>query len=456
MPKYVLKGAAYKLPVLEGYTFETGEPVATKCDVFIHDDNGNERQVSGTGFTSYATNKTTVIYRLTSEDSSSEKRYEIPVIDVGYDDTLRIADYFIGENIQKDAQNDRILVYTQEKGTQSFEFVNPLQMFDFRTVFHISTATNKFQVINVYLQDSENPEIEIKVSYKRNTAGNTLFTVNDGSTTYQATADFIESNLENFRLFYNNETRKISPATSFGVLVEQDLKGNTFNGFPSQKAYIRFELEGITGKAGIEFLTINNQPISKVAYDLLAPEISVNVEKGKKQLGEEVVIKSTYTSDVLDPDVEFKMYVKTPSKQYAVSTDGITLNELASAARDYTIIADEYGSYEVYYEAVDTNDRKAIYSYVFTVVDSTPPTISLGVKETSANVGDTVVVATASATDNLTNCTILKKVVFPDGAMVSLPGNSFVATQAGEYVVYYFAYDESFNLMTDSYVIRVS
>lgn len=456
LPKYLIQGAMYKLPTLEGYAFDTGAPVLTKCDIYVQDDEGTERKLNGTNFTSYATSKTTVIYRLGNGGNVSEKRYQIPVVNVGYDSSLRIADYFVGENFTKDAQNDRILIQTQATGTQSFEFINPLQVFDFKTVFHVSNATNKFQVINIYLQDSKNREIEIKVSYKRNTAGNTIFTVNDGSTTYKSTADFIESNQENFRLFYNNETRKISPSTAFGVLVEKDLNGNDFYGFPSQNVYMRVELAEITGKAGVEFLTINNQPMSKVAYDLLSPEISVNIEKGKKKLGEEVVIKATYVADVLDPDVEFKMYVKTPSKNYAVSKDGITLDETTSSLRDYTVVANEYGTYEVYYEAVDTNNRRTIYSYVFTVVDTEPPVISLGGKITTAKVGDTVAVANAAVKDDLTKCTLLIKVIYPNGSMVSLAGNSFVATQAGEYVVYYFAYDETFNMTTVSYVITVS
>ena len=459
LPKYIIKGATYKLPVLTGYVFESGAPVETVCSVFIKDDAGTERALSGTALTSYAKEKATVIYRLTNGNAVSEKRYEVPVVDVGYDKVggLKIADYFVGDNFTKEAQNDRIMIYTQKTGTQSFEFVNALQTFDFRTVFHISTAINKFQRVNIYLQDSENPDIEVKVSYKRNTAGNTLFTVNNGTTTYVATADFIESNSENFRLLYSNETRKISPSTAFGVTVEKDLKGNDFNGFPSQKVYMRVELEGITGKAGVEFLNINNQPMSMVSYDLLAPEISRNTETGKKTLGEEVVIKATYVADVLDPDVEFKMYVKTPSKEYAVSKDGVTLNEMASSLRDYELVLTEFGVYEVYYEAVDTNERRAIYSYVFEVVDKSAPTITLGGRITTANVGDTVVIADVSAVDNLSEkCTIFAKVIYPNGSMLSLPGNSFVATQAGEYVVWYFAYDELFNLSTASYVITVS
>lgn len=457
LPKYAIKGATYRLPALYGYSFTTGQPIEQLCDVYLQDDKGAERKLSGTGFTSYASETATIIYRLGSGEAVAEKRYEIPVIDVGYaDGSLRIADYFVGENFTKDAQNDRILIQTQATGTQSFAFINPIQTFDFRTIFHVSTATNKFQAVHIYLQDSENRDIEVKVTYRRNTAGNTLFSVNDGATTYQATADFIQSNAENFRLLYDDETHKISPSTAFGVPIEKDLNGNDFVGFPSNKVYMRVELSEITGKAGVEFISINNQPMSMVAYDLLAPEITANVIKGKKKLGEEIVIKATYAADVLDPDLDFKMYVKTPSKKYATSKDGVLLDESASPTRDYTITAEEYGSYEVYYEAVDTNGERTIYSYVFTVVDTTPPTLTLSGKVTTAKQGETVVIAKATALDDLTECTVFAMVMCPDGTTLNLPGNSFVATYKGEYTVYYFAYDKTFNLTAESYVITVS
>lgn len=457
LPKYVIKGATYALPVLYGYVFESGSPVEEKAEVYLQDDEKTERKISGSGFTSYAKEYTTVIYRLGSGESVAEKRYTIPVVDVGYDaNELRIKDYFVGSAFTAEARNDRIALLTEQSGTQSFTFINALQVFDFRTVFHVSTAANKFKAINVYLEDSENSGITVKVTYTRNTAGNTLFTVNDGTTTYQSTGDFVESSVENFRLVYNNSTRKISPSTAYGVTVEKDLNGNDFGGFPSGKVYMKVELVGITGKAGVEFLNINNQPMSKVGYDLLRPEISTTPVVGERYLGDEVVIPATFASDVLDPDIDFIMYVQTPGGEYVTSKDGVLLDESADPTRDYTVLASEYGSYTIYYECTDTMNPKIIYSYVFTVVDTSAPEITLSGKVTEAKVGDTVIVAQASAKDDYTECNVMIKVKLPSGAILSIPGNSFVATVAGEYTVYYFAYDESFNLSTASYVVNVS
>ena len=126
----------------------------SSCLVYIKDDNGAERKLNGTGFTSYAKQKTTLIYRLGSGENVYEKKYEIPVIDVKYDGDLSIKDYFIGEKFTSEASGDRITLTATENGNHKFEFINPLQVFDFRTVFRVPAKANKYKRINIYLTDS--------------------------------------------------------------------------------------------------------------------------------------------------------------------------------------------------------------------------------------------------------------------------------------------------------------
>lgn len=166
--------------------------------------------MTGSKFTSYADRTVTLVYRVGSGSNVAEKSYSIPVKDVGYDKmNLQIKDYFIGENFSSSASNDRITLLTETAGTQSFEFINPLQIFDFKAVFHVSASANKFDRINVYLTDSEDPSVEIKASYIRYRAGNSLFIINDGETEYSSTGDFVESGTDNFMLLYDNFTKKI-------------------------------------------------------------------------------------------------------------------------------------------------------------------------------------------------------------------------------------------------------
>ena len=456
LPRYVIKGATYSLPSLSGYLFDGGVTTESACLVYIKDDNGAERKLNGSGFTSYAKQKTTLIYRLGSGENIYEKRYEIPVVDVKYDGDLSIKDYFIGENFTSTASGDRITLTATANGNQSFEFINALQVFNFRTTFRVPAKSNKYQRINVYLTDSLDSSIVVKVSYIRNTAGNTIFTVNDGDVKYTATSDFIESNNENFRLIYTNSDRRISSSTAFNVQVTKDLSGKEFNGFTSNKVYLTFELCDIAGSAAIELLNLNNQSLSKVNYDLIKPEVSSSSLVGERYIGDHIVIEPTYMADVLDPNLTYKMYVKTPSGKYAVATDGTVLKEGINPENKYVVIAEEYGSYSVYYECLDMNKNRTIYSYVFTVVDVNAPEATLSGSVSNAKVGDTIVVPSVNGIDDYTSVSYMISVKYPDSTRVTLKGNSFIATMAGEYTVVYFVYDESFNLTTLTYVINVA
>lgn len=456
-PKYIIKGASYELPEMYGYELSTGVPAEEKASAFMCDDEGAERALSGNRFTSYAKEKVTIIYRLGTGENVAEKRYTIPVVDVGYDGLyLNIADYFYGDAFEKEPLNSSIAFRTDQAGTQSIEFINPVQVFDFKMSFRVIASDNDFQSVNVYLTDSRDPSIAVKASYTRKSANDTAFTVNGEGEVYSASGDFVGMSADSFFLYYVNGTCKISPSSDFSITVNKDLNGAAFTGFPSNKVYVRIELDGIEGSAGIEMLSLNNQTITRINYDLIRPEISMAPIQGEQYFGERITISASYASDVLDPNITFSMQVTKPDGSYAVSEDGVVLDGSCDPGRSYVIVTDQYGRYTVSYECEDTVGNKTPYSYVFNVVDTEAPQIVLGDAVKTAKVGDVISIAQATVTDNYTECTMQIKLKLPSGRFIDLSAGAFVAAEEGVYTVYYFAYDSDFNPACVYYEISVS
>ena len=101
-------------------------------------------------------------------------------------------------------------------------------------------------------------------------------------------------------------------------------------------------------------------------------------------------------------------------------------------------------------------ERTPAFFVTFTIVDVNAPEATLSGSVSNAKVGDTIVVPSVNGIDDYTSVSYMISVKYPDSTRVTLKGNSFIATMAGEYTVVYFVYDESFNLTTLTYVINVA
>ena len=151
------------------------------------------------------------------------------------------------------------------------------------------------------------------------------------------------------------------------------------------------------------------------------------------------------------------MYVKDPNGEYVTAKDGTLLNEKADPTKSYEIVLESFGRYEVYYSAADSNGKEMIYSYMLTVSDIVAPEVELTDKVTEAKVGETVLIAETEITDNLSKeFTVVRYLELPNGSLVSLPGNSFIANMAGEYSVWYYVTDEAGNTAITGYTVTVT
>ena len=448
LPKYLIKGASYDTPVLSGYNFVNGAPVEAQAEVYIADDNGQPRKHTASKFVSYAKEYCEFTFKL----NDAERTYRIPVVDVGYGAKLDISKYFVGDFTAE--PGNKSITFTDNGGDSVLEFIQPVQVFDFYLNFNVPKALNGFKSVAVYLTDINNPEQVLKYEFIKVSEGKSLFCLNDGKQ-YDITADFF-GGAEYFEMTYEADKMIAAPSNAFKVAVETDLYGNEWKGFSSSMAYLRIELEGVEGKSGIELNKLNNQPLSKIERDIISPEISMTVTRGYKDLGQVITIVPTMAADVLDPYFTFKMHVTDPDGNYVTAKDGTLLNESADPGNQYEIVLEKFGRYEVYYEAVDSNGRNMIYSYIITVADIIAPEVTIKNPTVSAQVNDVVLIAEIEIKDNLsTQFTVASFVELPDGRMIVLEGNSFKPTTAGKYRVWYNVTDEASNTTIVGYDIEI-
>ena len=117
-----------------------------------------------------------------------------------------------------------------------------------------------------------------------------------------------------------------------------------------------------------------------------------------------------------------------------------------------------YGSYFFEYVAKDSSNRKETFSYAIIVPDLTAPVVKVsGSHQKTASVGNTVKIASFTATDNVDGADKLTKTYFvydPKGNFKMVNGE-FTANYAGKYVVYCYVTDAFGNVGLGYYSVEV-
>ena len=467
LPKNFIKNATYTLPDVYGYDFSSGSTVLVKAAIVIKQDGGSEltNAAPNNRYKVAANTTVRVIYRVTAGGASTDKYLDVPVVDTGYTGSananINMLSYFktVEGAFTKTADGNKAMFTASGQG--AFEFISALQVNHtngFELDFGPLAGSTAMSAVNVYLTDSEDPSVCVKLRYGK-TSGNTEFGLNNEAAGYNLDFDFADPGTQYFRLTYKNALKTVAPVPGRAYGIKTDLGGRPFDGFKSGKVYLKIEAEyasGASGQSGIGVYRINNQPIFNDNRDRNEPQITAFSAKGDRGLNETLIIPASFAADVLDPDVTYTLTVRRDNAMGAIvnSVDNIPLNAV-SPDRDYEVALSEMIDYRVYYTASDKNNtgaRAATFNYGVTVKDLAPPVITLsGVTET-AKKGETVTVATATASKG----TVTVYLERPDAVIVKMEGGTFTAESAGVYKVLYRAADAAWNYAVASYQITVS
>lgn len=455
MEKYFIKGQSYVLPSYSAYTLSNVAPKAEETKAYISEDGGAYVQVTGARYTVQANESVKVKYQA---DGVSYETAEIPVQDLNFGVRLRLEDTFAHRGFTATAQSDKIL-YTANYATigqsGAMEFVNSILVSKFDFSFELDGANANYKKVSLVLTDVEDSQNVLKVNYY-NENGKLMFGLEGSDKKYTVSSNFNAVTPISFR--YLNDTLE---CTGNEGLKAEVLKG--FEGFAGKLAFLRVEIDGVqnlngrNATIGIKF--INGQIISSYASDDNAPSVLHTQHKGEVLLGQVFTVDSVFAKDVLDNYVTVSYSVKAPDGKYAVSVDGVTLDENADYSRSYQIQANSLGRYRVTITAEDSSlNRNVNNSYLITITEREKPTITLSKDYAiTAKVGETVSVASFTVMDNIDGdkCKSYVFVKNAKGVLSSVEDGRVTVASAGVYEIIYVCYDSCNNMSTVSYKIQV-
>ena len=456
MPKYFIKDTVTSLEVGKTISFEF-DGVEVEPNVEVSFDGGEYEQVDPTGVEITAEENVMVKYSY-GEKTLFETPNPIPVIDVGYANEIRLADYFLGD-FEADVNATRIkFTANEESGDAALNFINPISMKSFQLYFEIQEATANFQTLEITLTDYYDKNNFVTLIYGKTPIG---ISYQIGDAKYQfTTQNFASSSV----LSYDNTNQQFTTYAGDAMPFK--------NIFTKDKVYLTINLHKMTGESAINISQINSQLFNDSYDDYTNADISVVDVDGTFKLGSTLTIHHPHITDVLSPYVEknFLITIETPAdaegKVGYYEANGITYRNVPMTSDTLEIQLDRgYGRYRVRFIYTDSDyygNRDQRLIDVFVTDDEIP--VLHGIEEFNgktfeAEFGKAFVIKGCTATDNVTAPEDLYLniiVIAPDSHTLKVnPGDVYTIYRRGVYTVYYMCYDKAGNYALAHYYVHV-
>lgn len=456
LPKYLLEGFEYKVPVPTGLSYGAGTQ-KTNVTVRITDGNGTTECTTGRHtFKADQNGKAEIKYIVTDKNGTTEKSYTLPVLTVknrtGYD----LSKYFYSDTVTAEArQNDILLSAASGTKEQTVEFVNAVVTDGLNLGVKVNSAENNFSSFSIYLTDAENENISIRLQFVKGAdAGSDSYMIYNGDDKLLIDPSFY--NDEEIALTYSESDRNIHIVNAAAKITET-VSGETFEGFPGKKVYVRFVFEEVSGAASISVSKINSQLMSNYSGDSVKPMVYIFGEYAKKySLNDTIPVLNALAGDVIDPSPDITVTLTDHNGEIVTSVDGVRL-ENVSAEEVLYFKAEKYGNYLLTYTATDEAGKTTTYYRAINVEDIVPPEIQVnGEIAETVKTGSDVAVPFASVTDNLDEAPMLLRIlVLPDGSqtILSETADAFRAVYSGVYKLRYIAWDSEGNFSMTEFTV---
>lgn len=460
LPKYVMHGKQYELPILNGYVFATGSGVATQADIWVRD-SGALRKLDSNIYVPNVTSNGTdveVFYKLQRNGKETVKSYVIKgYVTTKSNGAMDMKSYFVTNgNVMATEEKDKLTYATSTAG-DSISFINPILAEGFSLQFSLGNMANT-QALTFTLTDYENRALKATAKIEKTGDKSCRLIINDEKS-FDLNGIYF-GNSQKYSLEFNNIFSQFG--VSNGDTTSWFALGSGIsNYFTSGKVYLDVEFTKLSGNSTLQLFSLNGQNLKQLAVDLLRPSIAVfETVVGKKYvIGDKVSTALAVGLDVLDPYAVTTVSVIDPSGDVVTDVNGVKLQGVAANVSWEFEIA-TYGYYSVVYSVQDSTNKKGSYQYAVSATDDIKPTLTLEYRVVeSANVNDTIYIPLATGKDNVSQkIAIGYYVITPDGVLHYIKRDlydSFKVTKAGTYTIRYALTDEIGNMLIKDFTITV-
>ena len=455
LPEYFILGTSYTLPQADCKAYKGGAVYSLTPTVTLrYPEKNYSKTITDGTFTPTMEGDVVITYEASAFGKTEKREFSATVVDVDFNGVMTMQNYFYGKDIGLSALPFGVSISTVKDGA-SAAFINSVLSRTLEMTLGIDADKNAFSSLDIYLTDAKDKAKEVKISLEK-TNDVAKVTVNDDDYAY---ANVAFAKAASFTFEYSNATRTVSMAGTSPIAVKKTLSGEVFDGF-GEFVTVKYVFSGVTGYSTFNVYSIDNQTFSNERADGTRPYILFSIYQGaEKQVGDLIEIERIYVADVLDPNYTVKYYVLAPSGKFAVSLEGETLDYDTDYTKEYSFLATESGKYNVYMEVEDSVGNSEIFAYSVPVVNKEAPVITLSGTYEEAKAGKSVILATATVTDDETPAAEMEVyvvVVCPNWeTLMAENGKEFKPDQYGTYTVWYYVTDGNGNIAMQSYQFTV-
>lgn len=449
LPKVFVNGVSYKIPKMLGMSFTDEQSNEITATVKYAIDGGEEKDyVYGQEININGSDKVMVKYLL--EGAREPLTFEIPIVDVGLSESKFYKEKYFYSKEFSATSTETCLDYSLDYETTpvdkaSLYYVKPILATDFAFEYMLKGSSISAYVIRLTDTADVNNVLEVKIE---NINNEKVYISINGSTPKEVSKNF------------SSKKTKVTFNCAVNDLYIDDTKFTVegLNDFANKTAMFEIEFLNVTDDVGFEIYTVGNNFLDSSTKDYTSAQVYVDVNKGKKVLGDKIIINGVFVEDIISFTSMATLTVKGPDGKVCKNANGVVMSDISDFSTIHEIVVDQFGTYKLVITFSDKvydgeMSRPETMEIKINSYDEVAPVITLsGTKISAAYVGQTYSLATATAVDNVDgNVNVVIMVMGTDSKMHLIKDAKFTFSSKGVYKVMYYAVDSFGNVAFESY-----